>query len=312
MGWGGIVSETGGNWGMMERRRMLLMDSLKEFTVTGNPAVFNTNIVKPLKSLIMPFYPVQSGTGDPSPSNIRPITGWTGANVSRTGKNLFNKATLTEGRFVVPNRIVNGEIVNPSTNNNYGYSTLIPVKPSTKYYMSGYAGSGFYTLCGCDANKNGITTWYGGASQTQAFVTTIPSNCYYVLINIPLSQKDSVIFAESETAIDFEPFGNTYPITWQTEAGTVYGGTVDAVTGKLIVTDAEIASYNGETLPSTWISDRDVYADGTTPTIGAQVVYKLTEPLEYDISSITINPLLGDNTIFSDTNGINTITYLKR
>ena len=93
-------------------------------------------------------------------------------------------------------------------------------------------------------------------------------------------------------------------MTWQTEAGTVYGGTVNPVTGKLIVTDAEIESYNGETLPSTWISDRDVYAEGTTPTIGAQVVYKLTEPIEYDLNPVTITTLLGYNNIFADSGNI--------
>ena len=61
----------------------------------------------------------------------------------------------------------------------------------------------------------------------------------------------------------------TYSIAFPSKAGTVYGGTLtvnEDGTGKLVVTDANIASYSGETLPSTWISDRDVYAQGTTPT----------------------------------------------
>lgn len=35
----------------------------------------------PLKSLTVNVEPVQSGSGDPSPTNVRPISGWTGANV---------------------------------------------------------------------------------------------------------------------------------------------------------------------------------------------------------------------------------------
>ena len=35
---------------------------------------------KALKSLIVSIEPVQSGSGDPSPENVRPISGWTGAN----------------------------------------------------------------------------------------------------------------------------------------------------------------------------------------------------------------------------------------
>ena len=36
----------------------------------------------PVKSLVVNIEPVQAGTGDPSPDNVRPITGWTGANVT--------------------------------------------------------------------------------------------------------------------------------------------------------------------------------------------------------------------------------------
>lgn len=52
-----------------------------EDTATGNPVTFETDLAKPLKSLVANFLPIQSGTGDPSPTNIRPITGWTGLDV---------------------------------------------------------------------------------------------------------------------------------------------------------------------------------------------------------------------------------------
>ena len=39
----------------------------------------------PVKSLVAQIAPVQSGSGDPSPTNIRPISGWTSATVTRTG-----------------------------------------------------------------------------------------------------------------------------------------------------------------------------------------------------------------------------------
>ena len=52
-----------------------------EDTATGNPLTFTTDLARPLKSLKANFLPIQSGTGDPSPTNIRPITGWTGLDV---------------------------------------------------------------------------------------------------------------------------------------------------------------------------------------------------------------------------------------
>lgn len=36
---------------------------------------------KPLEECVVNIEPVQSGSGDPSPSNVRPISGWTGANI---------------------------------------------------------------------------------------------------------------------------------------------------------------------------------------------------------------------------------------
>ena len=92
----------------------------------------------------------------------------------------------------------------------------------------------------------------------------------------------------------------TYEITWQSEAGTVYGAEVDVTNGFLTVLYGNIASYAGESLPSTWLSSLDLYASGTTPTTGAQVVYKLAEPITYSITPAEITLLLGENNIWSN------------
>lgn len=44
----------------------------------------------PVKSLIVGIEPVQEGSGDPSPDNVRPISGWTGANISHSGADTTN------------------------------------------------------------------------------------------------------------------------------------------------------------------------------------------------------------------------------
>ena len=49
----------------------------------------------PLKSLLVNIEPKQSGSGDPSPSNVRPISGYEGVNVTRVGKNLWNPHLYT-------------------------------------------------------------------------------------------------------------------------------------------------------------------------------------------------------------------------
>ena len=81
---------------------------------------------------------------------------------------------------------------------------------------------------------------------------------------------------------------------------TIYGGTLDMVSGEGQETWGYIPSYNGETLPGEWISDRDVYAPGAVPTTGAQVAYALSQPVSFSVDPQPITGLSGTNMIFSD------------
>lgn len=86
---------------------------------------------------------------------------------------------------------------------------------------------------------------------------------------------------------------------------TIYGGTVDAVTGEGSQEWAHIDSYNGEALPGEWISDRDVYAPDTTPTIGAEIAYKLATPTPFQATSGQSLPALpGTNTVYTDADAV--------
>ena len=100
-----------------------------------------------------------------------------------------------------------------------------------------------------------------------------------------------------------------YSVSWNTEAGTVYGGTLDVTTGLLTVTHASIASYNGESINEPWISSMDVYSAGATPTTGAQVVYPLSTPQTYQLTPSEVETLLGMNNIWADTGNVNSLTY---
>jgi len=54
----------------------ILEDLSDDITVTGNPVTFETINGGMANSCEVTFSPIQSGTGDPSPTNIRPISGW--------------------------------------------------------------------------------------------------------------------------------------------------------------------------------------------------------------------------------------------
>lgn len=75
---------------LMARKKKLIMG--QPHIVTPTPAsilAFNTDIKAPLKECKVHFAPVQEGSGDPSPENVRPITGWMGVNVLHCGENLL-------------------------------------------------------------------------------------------------------------------------------------------------------------------------------------------------------------------------------
>jgi len=149
------------------------------------------------------------------------------------------------------------------------------------------------TLTGNNMSSGGVRT----------FTTT--STTKYIAIkiaNITATDFQSTLEASQlelgASSTEHEAFnGTTYTADLPT---TVYGGTVDVVNGVLTVTHGYISPYNGETINEPWISDRDEYVAGTTPTTGAQVVYLLATPTTIQCDPQTVQTLIGDNNVWSD------------
>ena len=73
----------------MQLRRGILLNTPHLATASGELATFRTDMGAKLKKLTVGIETAQSGTGNPSPSNVRPITAMAGATVTRAGKNLL-------------------------------------------------------------------------------------------------------------------------------------------------------------------------------------------------------------------------------
>lgn len=114
----------------------------------------------------------------------------------------------------------------------------------------------------------------------------------------PISGWDSVEVVVSPTTSAED--GTTHTATFDE---TVYGGTVDLVSG-VLNSKPYYASYNGETLTGEWISDRDEYVEGTTPTIGAQVVNIGADGTDSQLSPQTINTLVGENNVWANSGDV--------
>lgn len=77
-----------------------------------------------------------------------------------------------------------------------------------------------------------------------------------------------------------------------------FGGYFNAIRGRLVNQWIEISSYAGEELPAEWMSSLDVYEEGTTPTLGAQVVYKASGGgTAYQVQPWDVRTLQGDNVL---------------
>lgn len=191
-----------------------------------------------LKSCVVQIEPVQSGSGDPAPDNVRPITGWTGVNITRTGVNIWDEEW--------ENGYWDTTTGQPVSNNKYiRCKHFIPVNPSTEYKFVVGGINIQHQLIYFNANKEIV----GSVSVGPGITFTTPNNCYYLKFYLNWQYGDTynndVSINYPSTDLEYHNNPNAfYSISWQSEAGTVYGGYVDPVKGELVVTHKKV-TYNG-------------------------------------------------------------------
>ena len=298
-----------------------IVDTLcQPFEESGNPVQVYPVEAYPL-GVKVSWEPVQEGEGDPSPENIRPIKGRDSVKVERCGENLlnikpFNKFTKNGSTFEY---VPDGGIHMSGTATANADGPVFPVwhLPPGKYYGLNTAKGILTSLV---VQRNGKPLWLSSNGIFEILAGDIPKY-WYVLVSAGATVDETIypyIVPGSTAPTTYEPYtGNTYDIALPE---TVYGGTLDVETGVVNTTWGHIASYAGEALPGEWISDRDVYSSGAVPTTGAQVVYKLAEPITIQLDKQQITALSGTNTIYTDADGVivtgaedpkHTITELK-
>ena len=204
-------------------------------TKEGALASFYTVNKAPIKHLRVYFSPKQAGSGDPSPTNVRPIIGWTGLEVTRCGKNLFN-SDIENGGF---NSSTGEEIANEKRLR----SGFVFLKAGT-YTISSSTSYMMVIVYIYDINKNYISSELINVFNYMPYTFTINNDRYIRLIwrrsdntKIINDSIDNLQIELETTSSDYEPYSNTtIPIDWSSEAGTLYGGYVDLITGELVTT----------------------------------------------------------------------------
>ena len=192
---------------------------------------FSDGIDSYFKKVVSSVVPVQAGSGTPSPTNVRAISGFTECTVTDCGFNCFDKSTLVDGK-----RVDNtGAIVNGT---GFSVSDYILVLPNTTYYLKDVVGSGsWYSLACYDSNETFIQNLnVSGAGVVSGMITT-PSNAKYIRVNTYTVNKDTCCVNISDTSKNgtYEPYTGTTATISFGSAGTVYGARVELISGKLVV-----------------------------------------------------------------------------
>ena len=283
----------------------------------------------PLKSLTVGIEAVQSGSGDPSPTNIRPISGWTGCKVTRTGKNLIGgSAFLANTVAYIPsatvdeiNKTVTFVSSASTVSSTNGFAGHFKFAENTAYTVILY-GQNTYSS---GSNSTNMRLYYTDNTYETLTFASSDSLSYCVLTTNPnktikyisksqqwsstiLYYDQCGIFEGTLTADDFAPYeGATYDITFPSEAGTVYGGVLDVTNGTLTVTHkledggdltwTKVTGNNYRTFYASVSRDRVYSAD--VPTVWSSIY-----------NSVSINrgaSSSGDNYVYAWANSVKTI-----
>ena len=307
-------------------------------TDSGMIAHYTAPGVLPFKNIIVNITPTQAGSGDPSSSNIRTIRSYTGCTIGQSHYNLLDQDAIlnasgwvrssdegftTYGGVQVYKGSLNGL---QNTFDTFSHRIKIPAIPGKKYRFRGFWRS-------VSANsKTGLKfrIWYTDGSHTDTSTSTanqtwtrisIASDINKVPAGLGFTYNNNMnIYLAGLMCMDEDEYqalgdsnfvcpGDMVPatVTWESEVGKVYSGTLNPLTGELRVRPS-YESYNGETLVGPWISDRDAYDAGTTPTIGAKVVDFGGEEKVYNLPSLSINAHPDLDKIWADCGEIS-ITY---
>lgn len=216
---------------------------------SGNPVVCYPVAGYPL-GVKASWEPVQEGSGDPSPDNVRQIKGRDSVKVERCGENLlnikpFNKDT---NNGITYEYVSDGGIHISGTALANSDSPTFPVwhLPPGKYHGLNL-GEG--TVDSLVVNRNGMNYWISVKSTFEILAGDI-CRYWYTLVKSGITIDKTVypyIVPGTTAPTTYTPYiGQTNTLTL-TLPETVYGGTVDAVTGEEQETWKVLNNFNNYT-----------------------------------------------------------------
>ena len=303
-----------------ENGTLALDSQIASSQTPAKASVVTVNDAAPINAedITVDITPVQLGSGTPSPDNIRPIEGWTGAELDRVGKNKYIGSPSFNGytnlnKWTKDSSTYNGHDVYYRSYTWLGAYKLIDL-PIGTYTFSAMAKVSTASTVYCSLIVSGTTTatvskessatYLQADTWTRISITFEVTSAGTVAPRVEIGASGVTVYI-SEYQLEL----GTHPTTYEPYQGisrtvnfgeTVYGGKWHVTAGGTDKTHANIASYNGETINEPWLSSMDEYSPGATPTTGAQVVYPLTTPTTISTPKQDVPMLQGINTVYAD------------
>lgn len=199
---------------------------------TGNPVAAYPVENYPLGCKVS-WKPTQEGSGDPSPENVRPIKGRDSVKVERCGENLLNIAPFAKSTYkgITYEYVTTGGVHISGTATAAADSPIFAVGhlPPGKYYG---LDMGTGVSASIVVHRNGANLWLNAKGVFEILAGDVIK--YWHMIATNGATLDTTVY----------PYivpGTTAPTTYAPYIGqtatltlphTIYGGTVDAVTGE--------------------------------------------------------------------------------
>lgn len=215
----------------------------EEVTATGNPLSFTTDSEQVAQNVVITFESIQAGSGDPSPSNVRTISGYDSIDIAVPRKNWFD-GTYLNAIFSATGTANVIRFASSST----GRVGILPIAGGQTYHIHKNSGDRLAVVV-IDKEPvigtNYSRLYVGQDTDTDATVT-VPDGMRYMLVYVDSanSVEPQMQVELGETATAYEPYNPITDISIKLNE-TLYSGTLDLESGKLVV-DKACVIYDGD------------------------------------------------------------------
>lgn len=216
----------------------IVLDASDEVIVLEDAAA------RPALSLVSRITAVQSGSGDPSPENPRPISGWDTVTLTRTGRNMLDPTAVTQLTINTGETRWGVRYTQPGT---YALSASVPGKGADYVYAR---------LTDANGTAVGNTMYLVAGSTVRSCEVVLEAGQALTVWYVRDLDYDTVVDCLTRTQVQVEMNRRTAHAPPQRIAltaalpETVYGGSFNWTTGEMTVTHrcAQIADMRVKTV----------------------------------------------------------------